>query len=240
MADKIKPYKKEFDFSYTLGTSVTIEMLKARPETARRVYVHSSCRDPGSVRALCEKAGVPWEISDKAFGTVKSKENCFVLGVFQKRETVLSPKKPHVVLVNPSDMGNVGTIVRAMAGMNYQNLAVIEPAADFWHPKTVRAGMGGAFHVGFARFSSFEDYRALYPEHALFPFMTDGKTTPEDAPAAKVFSLVFGNEARGLEPRFAEVGSSVRIPFCGRVDSFNLSVAAAIGLYAFARKNDLL
>ncbi len=43
-----------------------------------------------------------------------------------------------------------------------------------------------------------------------------------------------------MNESFAQIGQSVRIPSCDDVDSFNLSVAAAIGLYSFARKNELI
>ena len=49
------------------------------------------------------------------------------------------------------------------------------------------------------------------------------------------FALVFGNESRGLPDAFLNVGTSVAIPHCGRVDSLNLAVAAAIALYEGAK-----
>jgi TrmH family RNA methyltransferase len=53
-------------------------------------------------------------------------------------------------------------------------------------------------------------------------------------PETDLFALIFGNEASGLDPDFCEIGTSVSIPQPGPVDSFNLAVAAAIGMYAFS------
>ena len=49
------------------------------------------------------------------------------------------------------------------------------------------------------------------------------------------FSLVFGNEAAGLPKSFAAMGRPVFIPQGPEVDSLNLSVAVALGAYAFTR-----
>ena len=50
----------------------------------------------------------------------------------------------------------------------------------------------------------------------------------------EVYSLIFGNEAAGLPESFKNVGNPVRIMHAGNVDSLNLPVAAAIGIYTFA------
>ena len=43
-----------------------------------------------------------------------------------------------MVLVNPSDMGNMGTIIRTMLGFNYVNLAIIRPGVDVFDPRVIR------------------------------------------------------------------------------------------------------
>ena len=50
-----------------------------------------------------------------------------------------------------------------------------------------------------------------------------------------VWTLVFGNEGRGLPKEFASLGQPVRIESSEKVDSLNLAVAAAIGIYEFVR-----
>ena len=51
------------------------------------------------------------------------------------------------------------------------------------------------------------------------------------------WTLIFGNEGSGLPAEFAKIGQPVRIPSSTKVDSLNLSIAAAIGIYAFARRS---
>jgi TrmH family RNA methyltransferase len=56
-----------------------------------------------------------------------------------------------------------------------------------------------------------------------------------DCPKPKLFSLVFGNEASGLDDSYLKVGTSVMIPQSPDVDSLNLTIAVGIGVYAFTQ-----
>ncbi len=76
--------------------------------------------------------------------------------------------------------------------------------------------------------------------HKLFPFMLDGARGLADCPKAALFALVFGNEATGLPRRFADIGTAVKIPCSSSVDSFNLAVAAGIGMHSFAVRGGLV
>ena len=73
----------------------------------------------------------------------------------------------HVVLVNPGDMGNMGTIMRTMLGFNYYNLAIIRPGVDVFDPRVLRASMGAMFHLNIEYFDSFEDYgKSIFIPHS--------------------------------------------------------------------------
>ena len=242
MSTVLKPYKKEFDFSYACGAYAVIELLNARPEAVKAVYLHSKYTGSEDIAGLCEARGIPVVYNDRAFERVNKKENTFALGVFGKYSCELSPERPHVVLVNPGDMGNTGTIIRTMAGLNIPDLAVILPAADIFDPKTVRASMGALFRVRFRCFLSFEAYRGAFPSHQCFPFTPEGplELGRDNCPRMPLFSLLFGNEASGLPDCCKAAGPGVRIPQSALVDSLNLSVAAGIGIFLFADRNGLL
>ena len=79
------------------------------------------------------------------------------------------------------------------------------------------------------------DIIALYPDHALYPFMLDGAIPLNDTVRnhAPLYALVFGNEQTGLPARFAQLGQSVLIPQSKEIDSLNLAVAVSIGTYVF-------
>ena len=91
-------------------------------------------------------------------------------------------------------------------GFGIYDLAIILPAADIFNPKTVRSSMGALFKMNFMLFDSFDDYRQQYQEHEIFTFMLDGdkSLTIQDCPKANLYSLVFGNEATGLDDPLRE------------------------------------
>ncbi len=234
--EPLRPYKKELNYSYTPGAYAPIELLRSKPEAVRAVYIHSEFNDKAGMEELCGRHGIPVRYGDRHFARLNQKENSYVTAVFEKYTCRLKPDKPHVVLINPSDAGNLGTIIRTMAGLNLRDLAVITPAADVFNPKTIRASMGALFCVRFMEFGGFDEYRRAYGGHTVFPFMLDGVCSlgAADCPKPALFALVFGNEATGLPAAYASAGVSIRIPYSRSVDSFNLAVAAGIGMHAFA------
>ncbi|MCL2702149.1 MAG: TrmH family RNA methyltransferase [Defluviitaleaceae bacterium] len=235
---QLKPYKKNFDYSYAFGAFAAYEAILARPGDVSVVYIHSDFNDSGKLSAVCVEKGIKTVTNDRIFNRVGQKENSLVFAVFKKYTCGLSRQKPHICLVNPGDMGNLGCIIRTAAAFGIYDLALITPAADIFDPKTIRASMGAVFRVDFGMFASFDEYLEAFAGRVLYPFMTDGAAllgTDEVERPAGPYSLIFGNEAAGLPASFHTAGKSVRIPQTGTVDSLNLSVAAGIGLYEFTK-----
>lgn len=238
--NEIKKYRKKDVRSYCFGAFPTFELLQARPEAAEMILVHSNAKTElqDKLKRECEKAGVKILHSDKCVEKVRDKDNCLVVGVFQKYHCKLDHGANHVVLVNPGDMGNLGTIIRSCVGFGITNLAIIEPAADIFHPDTVRASMGALFKINFEMFPCFDRYDQEYGEaREHYPFMLNGKYPlgTFEHPADKSYSLIFGNEASGLDAGYLHVGKSVVIPHTHSIDSLNLSLAAGIGIYEFCK-----
>ena len=212
--NEIKRYSKKESCSYCLGSFPTFELLQSKPEVVDMILVHSDAKAEirNKLAQECEKAGVKIVENDKYIEKIRDKDNCIAIGVFQKYNCKLDYNKNHVVLVNPSDMGNLGTIIRSCVGFGITNLAIIEPAVDIFHPKVVRASMGAIFKMKFEYFPCFSQYEQKYgSERENYSFMLNGKYrlgTFEHS-ANKPYSLIFGNEASGLDESFLHVGKSV-------------------------------
>lgn len=230
----MKRYKREDEVSYALGITLTFELLKFSPKYARKVYVHSQMQRGEAfdkLETLCKELKVPMEFSDKPFNILSQKENCFIIGEFEKFERPVNKGENHIVLHNPSNAGNMGTIMRSAAGFGITNLVIITPAVDHFDPKTVRASMGAIFRLNISVFSSFEEYEKNFGERSMYPFMLKAKKKLSELKVEKPFSLIFGNEATGLPDAFLNVGTSVIISHSDRIDSLNLPIAASIALY---------
>lgn len=240
----LKRYNKKSPYSYTLGMFPTFELLHKAPQTVEKVLLHSELtreiRD--KVYKSCQEKNIEVIENNRIIEKIREKENCFLIGVFRKYTNELEHDLHHVVLVNPSDSGNLGTIIRTCVGFGIHNLAITQPGADLFNPKTIRASMGSVFHLNFHYYNSFEEYRQEFGEERdLYPFMLKGTAELGSIkPRLLPFSLIFGNEAMGLDDRFLEIGQSVLIPHSREIDSLNLSLAAGIAIYDFTHKYSLL
>jgi len=235
-----KKYKKEFAHTYALGPFPTFELLRHRPEQARAVYYREDFREQEKLEKLCGEKGVPCLLWPRALERIAQKEVCYAAGEFTKYPGALRPRAPHVALVEPADMGNLGTIMRTLLGFGIRDLAIIGTGADLWNPKAVRASMGAVFQLEVEHFASFPAYLAAHGEgRSIYPFMLDGGRvlTLDACPEASCYTLVFGNEAAGLPPVYQTYGQSLFIPQSGAVDSLNLAVSVAVGAFLFTQKN---
>ncbi|MBQ4265762.1 MAG: TrmH family RNA methyltransferase [Clostridia bacterium] len=240
---KLEAYDKSLDYSYAPGIFPATECLKNAPERCMRLLLSSfSEKSAGaqSLRAQAEENGIRVEIADRALERISKKENCFAAMVYKKQEGTFASDAPHIVLVNPSDSGNLGTILRTALGFGLTNIAIIRPAVDSDDPRVTRASMGAAFSLNIRHFDSFDDYRGEFPDRQLFPFMLTGAVPLHEAVrrVKGAYSLVFGNEASGLPDVFATYGVSTLIPHSLKIDSLNLAIAAGIGMYAFTNRQE--
>jgi TrmH family RNA methyltransferase len=229
----LKPYKKELDYSYSFGVFPTLELLNTQPERAIKVLLSEAGRKNrgvAKIEQLARRHYIRIETNDRAVERLAPKENAYAIGVFKKYTARLDPAANHVVLVSPSDMGNLGTILRTALGFGVTNLALVRPAADIFDPRAVRASMGALFTVTFQYFDSFAQYKEAFP-HNLYPFMTGGRTPLARAIFDPPFALVFGNESAGLPDDYLSLGTSVTIPHSPQIDSLNLTIAVGVALY---------
>jgi len=237
--NKYRTYKKDLDYSYTLGISLTIELLTYQSELVQLVYISTNTSYDGGVAKIiemCQYKHIPVEFNDKIINILSPKQNCYAIGIFRKYELPIQVEKNHIVLVNPSDSGNLGTIIRTSLGFGIRNMAIIRPGVDVFDPKVIRSSMGAIFHVSIEYFDRFEDYIERFSNQDLYTFMLDAKMSIHDIKMTKKpFSLIFGNEAKGLDESYRNIGTSVIIPHQKDIDSLNLSIAVGIAEYEFTK-----
>jgi len=236
---KLKKYQKKFSHSYAFGIYPTLDLLRNRKESVLKVLLQEdSVKSEGvkEIVEMCKKEGIHYEVNDRLIEKLAIKENTYVVGVFKKYVLELEKEKNHIVLVEPKNMGNVGTIIRTMLGFGYKNLAIVEPAVDVFDPMVIRSTMGALFRINFEYFKSWEEYIDKYPNRNVYPFLLEGSREIREVEFKEPISLVFGNEGKGLPERFKDIGQSVYIKHGKDIDSLNLSIAASIGMWESVRK----
>lgn len=136
-----------------------------------------------------------------------------------------------------ADPGNLGTIVRTALAAGATAVAVSPGGVDPYHPKVLRATAGAIFHLPLLSMDATALIEALR-RRAAQVLVADPRGTVDyrQAPVGRPVAIVVGNEARGPDPFWAQVGTTVRIPLLGPAESLNVSVAAALLLYEVVRR----
>jgi TrmH family RNA methyltransferase len=177
---QVKRYKHDANYPYTLGMALTIELVSSGRSLVRGIYVHPDYTVKNQTQDIfdtCGKAGVPCEINRKIFNSLSTKDNVYVIGVFDKADAPVEANRPHTVLVNPGGAGNLGTIIRTGLGFGFKDYVIIRPGVDIFDPKIIHASMGDFFHVRFSYFDSFETYRQSFPQYTDIVDIHAGRKT---------------------------------------------------------------
>lgn len=234
---EIKTYKKESFYSYTLGAFPTLELIKNHKEAVIKVLIHSSFKNEEVLKIIKENSS-NYEISfnDKLISKLSSKENCYIIGIFNKYEMNLNQNNNHLLLVNPMNMGNFGTIIRSSLGFNIKDIALIAPCIDIFDPKVLRAAMGSFFSCNIKVFNSIDDYKKAYINHTINAFMLQSTNKLQNYKFSdKLTTLAFGNESSGLDISYLDENSII-IEHSNNIDSLNLPSAVGIALYEFTKQ----
>ncbi len=227
--------------SYAPGATLSLAMLRMRPEAVRRILVADFLpqeRLHEAVLAEAERLGIPVSYTDEGMipgKTLQPGEKVFSIAAqYEQWEDVLLPGC-HIVLVNPADIRNVGAIMRSALAFGLHDMAVISEEFDSFSPRLCRASMGARARIRAERFDTIGDYIARFPLNMRYAFMLDAAEELGRTQKQEPFSLIFGNELTGLPPQYAQFCTPVFIEQGDELDSLNISVAAGIALYSFTR-----
>jgi TrmH family RNA methyltransferase len=150
------------------------------------------------------------------------------VGVIPVPEAQAMRESDTLVLMDISDPGNVGTMIRSAAAFGWE-VCISGATADPWSPKVLRAGAGSHFDVHLAHSTDpVGEGRALGLE-VIASVVTGG-----DRPRAseRPVALMIGSESHGLsEVDVASADRRVTLSMGGSAESLNAGVAASILMY---------
>lgn len=234
---RLKKYSKKLSYSYCVGTEPTLALLRLKPEMTLKVFLKMTGlgrQDVKEIIEICQKNDIEYEYNDREIDRFAVKENTYAIAAFKVYESELDPNENHIVLFNPTNTGNMGTIIRTMLAFGMKDLAVIRPAVNIFDPKIIRSTMGTFFQARFQYFDSFDDYVNHF-ERQLYLFLPQASKSLRGIEVNDPYSLVFGNEATGIPKEYWKHGEGVNIPQTDNIDSVNLSIAASIAIYEFTK-----
>jgi 23S rRNA (guanosine2251-2'-O)-methyltransferase len=140
-----------------------------------------------------------------------------------------------------TDPRNLGAVVRSAEGAGATGVVVPAHGSALVTPAVARASAGAVEHLPVAVVPNLARYLNEIKRNDLWIYaaVADAEQSMWQADLTGGLALVFGAEGKGVRPlvrRACDAG--VSIPLLGRVESLNVSVAAAVLLYEARRRRD--
>ena len=189
----MEKYQSSDQYSYTLGMSISIELITNHPDLVEKVYYSSKMLKNDNydkLLDLCYKHHIPLYEDDKVIRTLSVKENCYVIAVFRKFELELESDK-HLVLMNFDDDGTLGTVFRTAISFNHRDIILINSKVDYFDPKVIRPSMGAVFYTHIKQYPSIEAYLDDYPLQNLYLISDEGGEELTSVDYKEPYSLIY-------------------------------------------------
>jgi 23S rRNA (guanosine2251-2'-O)-methyltransferase len=142
------------------------------------------------------------------------------------------------VLDRVTDPRNLGAVCRSAEGAGATGVVVPAHGSARVTPAVCRASAGAVEHVSIAVVPNLARFLSELKKPELWIHAADvSGTAMWDADLSGGLAFVFGAEGKGLRPlvrRACDV--AVAVPLAGRIESLNVSVAAALLLYEARRQ----
>lgn len=168
-----------------------------------------------------------------------------VLAVAHQQKHSLSSVKlshnPLILIVEAVEKpGNLGALLRTADAANLDAVIICDPQTDFYNPNVIRSSVGCVFTRQVASATTSETIAWLAGKgitsyctylEASMPYHTCDYTKP--------CAIVMGTESTGLSAEWVKnAGANIIIPMQGKIDSMNVSTAAAIVIFEAKRQRN--
>ena len=143
-----------------------------------------------------------------------------------------------LILESVEKPGNLGALLRTADAAGIDGVIICDPQTDFYNPNVIRSSIGCMFTVPTASATSEEAIQWLNLKginilctylNAAQPYHLVDFTKPS--------AIVMGTESTGLSDEWIRAATAnIIIPMNGRVDSMNVSAAAAVVIFEARRQ----
>lgn len=143
-----------------------------------------------------------------------------------------------LVLESVEKPGNLGAILRTADAAGVDGVIICDPQTDFYNPNVIRSSVGCVFTQQIASATSDETIAWLKHRNVAIycTYLKASKpyySVDYKSPAA----IVMGTESTGLSDRWVENSdANIIIPMQGKIDSMNVSTAAAVVIFEARRQ----
>lgn len=154
-------------------------------------------------------------------------------------ENIQLGKNPLLLILEAVEKpGNLGAVLRTADAARVDALVICDPQTDFYNPNVIRSSVGCIFTTQIASATSEETMAWLKKNNirtfatylkASTPYYKIDFTTPS--------AIIMGTESTGLSDSWIQhADNTIIIPMQGKIDSMNVSTAAAVIVFEAKRQ----
>ncbi|GAB4155366.1 MAG: RNA methyltransferase [Candidatus Promineifilaceae bacterium] len=243
-----RKYRREENAFFVEGPRAFLAAVETGAPVAAVIYSRQLLRSEACYAAIAQLTarGVACqEVTAELFAAVAERENPAGIGAIVAAgsmaldDLAVNDGALFVVLVEPSDPGNVGAVLRTLDAVGGAGLLLIGNSADPFHPTAVKASMGSLFTVPLCQVDHLATALAWARQHGVQIVATSARAAQVywDAVYQPPTLFLMGSERHGLNPAaLAAADLRVTIPMQGSVTSLNLAVATSLLLYEAVRQ----
>jgi TrmH family RNA methyltransferase len=153
-------------------------------------------------------------------------------------QLVLSKNPLILVLESVEKPGNLGAILRTADASGVDAVIICDPQTDFYNPNVIRSSIGCIFTKQVAAATSEETIDWLKKNKiAIYCTYLKASQGYHLTDYTKPSAIVMGTEATGLSEIWVQHSdANIIIPMQGKIDSMNVSTAAAVVVFEAKRQ----
>ena len=188
-----------------------------------------------ALKEYCKNALECYEIPDNLFKKISdtsSPQGIIALCCMPQKDVDIDKNGRYIALENIGDPSNLGAVSRTAEALGVNGIILSKDSCDPYSPKSLRASMGTLLRMPII---ILEDFANGIKRSGLKSFacvVDSNATSITDVNFENGSVVMIGNEANGLtEETIKAADSKITIQMCGKAESLNASVAAAIAIW---------
>jgi RNA methyltransferase, TrmH family len=212
----------------------------------KSIYFCPSIISEDQVVKLVNNANVLVPVDKSVFEKIAYRETTGgIIAVAEQRKHTLSGIKltanPLLLVVESVEKpGNLGALLRTADAAGLDAVIICDPQTDFYNPNVIRSSVGCVFTNQIASASSDETIQWLRENHiAIYCTYLQASNPYHLTDFSKACAIIMGTEATGLSDAWIKsAAANIIIPMQGKIDSMNVSTAAAVVIFEAKRQRN--
>ncbi|MFA4890295.1 MAG: 23S rRNA (guanosine(2251)-2'-O)-methyltransferase RlmB [Candidatus Paceibacterota bacterium] len=250
------------DKVYIYGRHAVAEALKRAPKALRKIFLSSPSKGgqagaDANLKELIRQSGVPTVplASGRELRDISGSEaHQGVIGLISLKGLMrqydefagglsISPNTALVLLDEIQDPHNVGAIIRSAAAFGISGVLIPEHNQAPITSAVVKVSAGMAFSIPLVSIGNINGTVRDLKKRGFWVLGLDGnaKKSIADESFDTPTLFILGNEAKGIRQKTRELCDAlVSIPIDPKCESLNVAASAAVALYAWSAKHDII